>query len=244
VEYRTHVQIDSNTQGAEDGKLFGTSGLEFTCVEQTKPEDETSKLGRIQKLGLYLETNAPTTHDHHLWSVGGERRLSRWHNLGTNSLLPILPTNIKDSIVQSQACRVILLTPAYFKNGWLPEFLLEPADGVTPKLIAACVGRPQVVSGWDYAYKAYDDEKRRFINGRPKPTRRLAPAGSVYFLRLEGEKSNIERWLEKTWMKNISDEDESTNPNGAFAARNDGFGLAAIGCWNGKLEQPKFEEGK
>ena len=36
-------------------------------------------------------------------------------------------------------------------------------------LRSACVGRPVHVSGWDMA------------KGQPKPTRRLAPSGSVYF---------------------------------------------------------------
>ena len=51
--------------------------------------------------------------------------------------------------------------------------------GVTPQLAGIAIQRPQVVSGWDL-------EKRG-----PKPTRRLAPAGTVIFLNLEGSNDAI-----------------------------------------------------
>lgn len=58
---------------------------------------------------------------------------------------------------------LLLTTPAWFE-GWKPEGL---------DLVAAAVGKPLPVSGWDLA------------RGGPKPNRFLVPAGSVYFLQPE-----------------------------------------------------------
>jgi CRISPR-associated protein Cmr3 len=82
-------------------------------------------------------------------------------------------------------------------------------------LEAIAVQRPQVVSGWDLALK------------KPKPTRRLAPAGTVFFLSLEGTDEAIKSWISNIWMQCISDEEQASN---------DGFGLAVIGTWSGKPE--------
>lgn len=84
------------------------------------------------------------------------------------------------------------------------------------------LGRPLVVSGWDL--KA----------NRPKPSRRAVPMGSVYFLRFpEGwDGDRIARWLEEVWFQNLSDEEQD---------RKDGFGLAAVGLWDGALLE--WEEG-
>jgi len=81
------------------------------------------------------------------------------------------------------------------------------------KIIAAALSRYQTISGWDY-------EK-----GTPKPTRRLVPAGSVYFLNLEGV-ADIEAFVNAVWLQAISDDDQS---------RLDGFGLALLGAWDGVM---------
>ena len=67
-----------------------------------------------------------------------------------------------------------------------------------------------VVSGWDLA------------QGRPKETKRLAPAGSVYFLELAGEREDIRRWCDEAWLNCVGDGAQD---------RRDGFGLAALGTW-------------
>ena len=78
---------------------------------------------------------------------------------------------------------------------------------------AIAVRRPQVVSGWDLAV------------GKPKPSRRLAPAGTVFFLSVQGDESALDAWIEHTWMQCISDDDQD---------RRDGFGLAVLGTWSGQ----------
>ena len=85
-------------------------------------------------------------------------------------------------------------------------------------VVAAVVGRPVAVSGWNLK------------EGKPKPSRRAVPAGSVYFVRFpeawgEGE---VRDWAGKVWFQNLSEEEQD---------RRDGFGLAALGLWDGKLRR-------
>ena len=108
--------------------------------------------------------------------------------------------------------RVILATGAIFKNGALPSRLLEEQNGVKVKLIAAKVDRPQTISGWDYK------------TNKPKSTRRLAPAGSVYWLELSGSAEARKAWVASHWLQPVSDARQDCL---------DGFGLALIGLLHG-----------
>jgi CRISPR-associated protein Cmr3 len=112
-----------------------------------------------------------------------------------------------ESIVENEACRVVLLTPAYFEQGWKPSWIIQNGN---IELKAAAIGRAQVISGWD------------FEKGKPKHTRRLVPAGSVFFFKLNGNETEIRNWIDRTWMHCISDGEQS---------RKDGFGLAVLGTW-------------
>ena len=204
-ERRMHVSINSETLTGEEGALFQTSGLEFTYKVKEK------KQFTVERLALALDTTGILPGG--VAPLGGERRLMQWRQSDTP--WPHLPDELKSIIVKQAACRIILLTPAYFTAGYHPAWLLAEQHGVTPELKAVAVQRPQVVSGWD------------FEKGGPKFTRRLAPAGSVYFLSLMGNKPDaIEQWVEAMWMQAVSDNDQD---------RWDGFGLAVPGAWSGKL---------
>jgi CRISPR-associated protein Cmr3 len=206
-EQRMHVRINPETLTGEEGSLFQTSGLEFARPVGKSREGSLP----VIRLALAVETDSPLKEG--LAPLGGERRLVRWRRSGHE--LPSVPNEIKDSIAQNRACRVLLLTPACFKGGYQPEWLLAARQGVKPRLKAAAIQRPQVVSGWDFEL------------GRPKPSRRLVPAGSVFFLSLEGESAGIQKWVEGMWMQCISDEEQD---------RRDGFGLAVLGNWSGQLQ--------
>jgi len=204
-EGRTHVGINPETRTAdvEQGALFHTRGLEFTFPGH-KPY-----LSHTRRLALIVETDAPNLRDG-LGFLGGERRLVMWRK--TEKPLPGCPASLRDEIVRQRHCRLILLTPGYFESGWKPQYLLNPSMGVSPKLRAIAVGRPQVASGWDM-------EQRR-----PKPARRLAPSGTVLFLELEGQEDSIRNWVDATWMSCVSDNRQD---------RLDGFGLAVLGVRDG-----------
>lgn len=194
-EVRTHLKLNPATQTAEEGFLFQTSGLEFIRKADKNP--------RRLALAVWVE-GAPSG----IFPLGGERRLAIWWQQVLAPPEP--PMGLLEHLVQHQAARVILLTPAAFAAGYLPEGRSLRGASVE----AAALGRAVVASGWDLEHQ------------RPKPSRRLVPAGSVYFVRFPGwSPAQLEVWLKEVWMQNLSD---------ALQDQLDGYGLAAVGSWTGE----------
>lgn len=213
-ESRMHVSIASDKQTAEDGALFQTSGLEF-MKNMVEKGEAYPKLAKAKSLGLLLDTDV--TLKAGLGFLGGEQRVARWRP--SQDKLPECPPKVREAIIASKHCRLILATPALFAQGFLPDVIKLSRAGVVVSVLAVVNHRYQVVSGWDYAYVAPD--KRR---GRPKPTRRLAPAGSVYFLKLQGDDNAVGTFVDGVWLHAVSDGDQECR---------DGFGLALLGAWDG-----------
>ena len=210
-ERRLHVSMDSEREMGKEGLLFGTSGLEFT-----HPGAQKQRLHKARRLALAVdvdETNV--TFRGGVASFGGERRIVTWRQ--SNAHLPPCPKEIKQAIKRDGHCRLVLLTPAHFAEGYYPSWLRTTHAqqcGVDVELRAIAVRRPQVVSGWDLAL------------GRPKSSRRLAAAGTVLFLSVKAASdAALEIWIERTWMHCMSDDEQS---------RCDGFGLAVLGTWSGQ----------
>ena len=134
---------------AAEGMLFQTRGLQFYGPKQ-------------QQFALAVRTDAPLTEE---WAgLGGERRLVYWRNVTTP--FPEPPADLINTIVTDQHCRIVLLTPAEWQHGFMPQLAtLQAQHPVTISVRAVANQRPLVISGWDLAAHA------------PKPTRRLAPAG-------------------------------------------------------------------
>lgn len=208
IEQRMHVSIDAEKFVAKEGMLFQTSGLEFTA-----PGKDEKRLAHAQRLALAVAVDNKfqfSIKNDGLTSFGGERRVVSWRR--SNAKLPSCPDKLEQAIVDAQACRVFLLTPACFKEGYRPDWILTNRHGITPQLKAIATQRPQVVSGWDLDIK------------KPKFTRRLASAGTVLFLSFENSSpQSIKDWIEGTWMQCISDKSQD---------RTDGFGLAVLGTWS------------
>lgn len=99
-----------------------------------------------------------------MMGLGGENRLARWEVID-DKLSP--PPSIRSTFF-----KVILITPAIFKEGWKSanwnKFFSKPVT-----LCAAAVKSPEIISGWDLAAN------------KPKPARPIVPAGSVYFFKSE-----------------------------------------------------------
>ena len=209
LEARMHVGIKSDTRTADEerGALFQTRGLEFAWAPAHRG------LAAMRQLALAVATEA-TNLKPGIGPLGGERRLVFWRR--SRHVLPPIPDAIKQGILVQRHCRLILLTPAHFRVGWKPLRVLEPRQGAVPSLRAAALHRPKVVSGWD------------FEGTWPKPTRLLVPAGTVFFLKLEGSSQAVENWIDTVWMYCVSDEEQD---------RRDGFGLAALGLWDGAFHR-------
>lgn len=206
LEERTHVAIDFENKAAKNSELFFTEGLDF------KYGTEHGLLMSVElpdnpKWGKALD-NANIIHP-----LGGERRLAIWHPI-TDSQLWDVPQELKEMFNHSKRICMYLATPAVFGGGWRPNWLdknnlsgVIPGTTLSVKLKGAAINRWQAVSGWSYEDRG------------PKPVRRLAPAGSVYFFDvLDGNTSD----LTKVWLKSISD---------SIIDANDGFGLACWGVW-------------
>lgn len=206
-EQRTHVAIDPGRGTAQEQMLFTTRGLEFSYVGPNEG------LAAARRFALAVATDAPNLKEGYA-PLGGERRLMRWYR--TDTSLPDIPAGLVETIVQDRHCRIVLLTPAVFALGWEPGWLFVPDGRVKLRLKAAAVSHHHTTSGWDLSKG----------KGQVKPTRRLAPAGSVYYCAIEGTDDAIARWVRDIWMQPISDE---------LQDRRDGFGLAVVGKWDGKL---------
>jgi CRISPR type III-B/RAMP module-associated protein Cmr3 len=100
---------------------------------------------------------------------------------------------------------VYLATPALFDAGWRPKVRASLS------LVAAAVGRPLTIAGWDQARR------------RPKPVLRAVPAGSVYFFRLVSAGDAATIVAELFMNESISDRQPET-----------GLGLAVLGVWNAR----------
>ncbi|MCK6509022.1 type III-B CRISPR module-associated protein Cmr3 [Myxococcota bacterium] len=227
-EWRTHVSVQEDSSTAEEGALFQVQGIRFLAKTESAKEGQASgertsgknRFGDLQRMGIATHLQAPQVWEKRLKEgfgyLGGERRAGMWRKQeGVESAFK-MSQELEEAIVQAGAARLLLATPAYFTRGTLPTWLLEPKEGVTPRLCALRTERPQVVSGWDLQYKTAQAKRQ----GAPKPTRRLMTAGSVLYLKLEGEASAIRRWLHQHWCQPISDLEQD---------RRDGFGIALFG---------------
>jgi len=111
--------------------------------------------------------------------LGAEGRLATWHRT-PNLALPAVAAQ------KAKGLLLVLLTPALFKEGWLPDGLVWAEEngqtvwrgvlnGVQLKLICSVVGKPVREGGWD------------MVNHCPRPLQSLAPAGSCYFCEVDGD---------------------------------------------------------
>jgi len=132
--------------------------------------------------------------------LGGERRLA---HLRHNDHQFAATEDLKNALCTQERWRVVLLTPSIFDDGAAPESLFGCA------VLGHIVGRPLNISGWDYELRG------------PKPSRRMVPAGSVYWIDVGHlsveEKSQM---IEQHWMTSCA--------SGAQDQR-DGFGIIVFG---------------
>jgi CRISPR-associated protein Cmr3 len=126
--------------------------------------------------------------------------------------------------------RLCLLTPAILGGGWVPWWLAasrgwtaEPVSlpgryGVDAKvrLVAATVGRPAAVGGYQFALVKKNGRNRQ---RGPRPIRLAAPAGSTYDIKVtEGDPAEVASAIREHGLSDCEAEA--------------GFGVTAVGCWN------------
>jgi len=218
IDERTHLEIDPQTYGAMDGRLFSSAGLVL---------DELSLGGVRHQTDLTIRVrNAPTPLGAFdmVHPLGGERRVARFRapDQAVCKRLWSCPAPVRQALARvtpgdsTIGVRMVLATPAIFEGGWRPEWL--DADelagsppgctGLALKLVGVCNQRWRAVSGWSYEAATFG----------PKRIWRLVPAGGVYFFELvNGNPADLaDRWLEPVGDERVDE----------------GFGLAVWGIWS------------
>ncbi len=141
--------------------------------------------------------------------LGGEGRAARYE---------VRPTKepdrreARERVVAAGRLTVVLATPALFGNGWLPTWVDGATRATTEtvrglRLVAAAVGRPEPIGGFDVRA------------GRPRDISRAVPAGSVYWFE-ETETGAAGRAFDTLDGRAIADEGPMI-----------GFGLCYVGVW-------------
>jgi CRISPR-associated protein Cmr3 len=220
-ETRDHVCLDAERGAAAEGQIFATAGLNVTRlprfgVDGSRPLHE--RLAEITLSGRITipdsETALTIGQQFGIWHpLGGERRMVHWRQEAAETTGWNCPAGIRSALATATKVRMVLATPAVFKDGWKPGWLTTGLEGdffgVKLKLVGASNGRWKAVSGWSLAQPR-----------GPKPIRRMVPAGSVYFF--EVEKPGDAAPLADLWLQSVSDDEQE---------RRDGFGLAVWGTW-------------
>lgn len=112
--------------------------------------------------------------------LGAEGRLAGWERLPAKGQPTVAPP------AKIKGIQLMLLTPALFAQGWIPDGLVETEQdgckvwegdlcGVTLTMVCAAVGKPRREGGWD------------LVNKKPRDLNGLIPAGSVYFCQVKGD---------------------------------------------------------
>lgn len=224
-ETRDHVCLDAERGAAAEGQIFASSNLNVTHLPRfyVKGSEEEKKAKRFQERFAEVtlstritmpdsETALTIGQQFGIWHpLGGERRLVHWKQAPSD--LWKCPDDIRDALKDATKVRMVLATPAVFKDGWKPGWLTNGLEGelsgVKLKLVGVSNGRWKAVSGWSLAPPR-----------GPKPIRRMVPAGSVYYF--EVVKPGDAAPLADLWLQPVSDDPQE---------QRDGFGLATWGIW-------------
>lgn len=152
-EPRVGIEREYDTHKVIDGMLYSIVPLRF---------QDKVKIGlRVDGLDDAIKTNGFAT------KIGGEGRVCKVDI--NNDFASLFKWKLNDC----KTIKMVMLQPADFSSWLPPDFdkttLQGSIDGVTLRLISACIGRPQKIGGWDAA------------NNKVKTMKSYVPAGSVYF---------------------------------------------------------------
>jgi CRISPR-associated protein Cmr3 len=212
-EIRDHVQIDPDLGAAAEGRIFSTTGLNVSHMPKFGAPSKGKFTERFAEVSLSARVKASggpeSAEKLNIWHpLGGERRLVHWQQTSEKIAGWTCPDDIRNELKKTERVRMVLATPAIFKQGWQPDLQNGPLKDSGLKLVGAGVGRWKAVSGWSLA-----------LQRGPKAIRRMAPAGSVYFFEIK--QGDAEKLAER-WLESVSDNEQD---------QRDGFGLAIWGTW-------------
>lgn len=224
-EIRDHVCLDPQRGAASEGLIFTSAELIVAhlprfgvrCNDRTLAfEDRFAQVTLTARVDVPpSETQLQVTDQFQLWHpLGGERRMVHWQRSQATVAGWQCPLKVRQALESATKVRMVLATPAIFRWGWKPGWLDDQLEGAPPgssaqlQLVGVCNHRWKAVSGWSLAPPR-----------GPKPTRRMVPAGSVYFFTCQ---AGAARSLADRWLQPVSDDEQE---------QRDGFGLAVWGIW-------------
>lgn len=221
---RTHVKLNTDSGAAEEGALFTTAALALTALPRYGLDAKEPRSCRFTDIHLAVRVRASgwcgeaAIKLDALYPLGGERRLVHCRATADTDAWSC-PQKIREALGMTSHVRMILATPAIFRDGWKPGWLNDelvgrpPGATATLKLIGVSIQRWRAVSGWSLLNNPPAQRPG------PKPVKRIVPSGGIYFFEtVDGDASKLaDRWLES-----VSDDEQD---------RRDGFGLAAWGIW-------------
>ena len=193
-ELKIGIGRNSATKNVDDGKLYRIG------------------LKRYQNLSLIVDFDGINIEEEGLLRFGGEGK-GAYYKKVDDIELP------KCEQIESDIFKLMLLTPAIFKKGWLPDFINQnnfegEFEGIKLKLIAAATGKPEYIGGWD------------ITKNQPKPMFKAVPAGSVYYFKLQN--SSDKEKIINTFNYNSIVEMENF--------KKEGYGICVIGNYKGELK--------
>lgn len=167
-EPKTGIARDRNTRSAQEGRLYR--------VQMMRLRDDRERALRFafRLEGLEIPQAG-------LVKFGAEGKAARYRQISGDSASE-MSIPLATEKFTTPYFKIVLLTPSYFRNGWLPGFLLQGGSetGVSGimaehkiRLIAAALGKYQPLGGYD------------MMQRRAKTMQRIVPAGAVYYLQAE-----------------------------------------------------------
>ncbi len=152
MDERVGVGLDAARRRADDGKLFTVQAVAFH-----------------EGMGFLAATEGDALEAETLLRFGGDGRAALARQVDYSP-----PQTDLDAIANANRCRILLTAPGIFPDGWRLPGMAEDGRfelrGIRGRVVAAAVGRAEMISGWDLARR------------RPKDAQRIAPIGSVYWL--------------------------------------------------------------
>jgi len=205
---RIQVQV-----GIRVAELTADEGVLFS-------HDVLETLEQEAEWAIAVEADVPSSAPLQLATLGSDSRLAQIEEMSSEMFNP--PASLLKTFRQgSKGLRLVVVTPACFRRGWLPDGFeqrgreyrghLPDVDGEVV-LRAAFVPRPVHVSGWDMAANGGE--------GAPKPTLRLVKPGAIYFFERADGRPFGEADARSLWLAAIGDR------------RAEGFGRVAPGGWS------------
>jgi len=203
---QTHLGIDPESLTADEGVLYSHDVV------------ETVEGGAEWAIGV--EAALPPGRLAPVATLGSDSRLAAIETVDGGVFVP--PARLLAAFNGgSPGLRLVVVTPAAFAAGWLPDGLARRGAeyagtiaGIEGEVVlrAAFVRRPLHISGWDMA--ANDGL------GAPKPTSRMVAQGAVYFFERSNGRPFDADDARAAWLLALGERTK------------EGFGRVVAGVWH------------